>query len=341
MSQVAVVTGASAGVGRATAVAFARRGYRVGLIARGEEGLRGAEREVRAAGGTPLVLSCDVSDAGAVEAAAQRAEAELGPIDAWVNGAMVAALAMTWEVSPEDFRRVMEVNYLGYVHGTLAALRRMRPRDRGVIVQVGSALAYRAIPLQSSYCATKFAIRGFTDSLRCELLHEGSEVKLTMVQLPGLNTPQFTWVKTTLRRHPRPVAPVYEPEVAADAVVFAAEHPRRELWVGPNTPVLIAGNHVVPWLGDRYLARTNVDAQQTGEPIDPGRPDYLYGPLEDRGTHGPFGAEAKPHSLQLALTKRRRTLTAGLAGAAAGLTARAALSRGGRSRRSARLRGRR
>lgn len=328
MSRTVVVTGASSGVGRASAKAFAGRGDRVALLARGEEGLRGAEREVLAAGGTPLVLPCDVSDAAAVEAAAQRTEEELGEIDVWVNCAMVAVLALTWDVSPEDFRRVTEVNYLGYVHGTLAALERMRPRDRGVIVQVGSALAYRAIPLQATYCATKFAIRGFTDSVRCELLHEKSAVKLTMVQLPGLNTPQFTWVKTTLRRQPRPVAPVFEPEVAAGAILHAAEHPRRELWVGGNTPVLIAGNHVAPWIADRYLARTNVDAQQGDTAIDPDRPDYLHGPLEDRGTHGPFGDEAKPRSLQLALTKRRGALGATLAGLALGATAARVARRG-------------
>jgi NADP-dependent 3-hydroxy acid dehydrogenase YdfG len=312
-----VITGAGAGVGRATAVAFGREGARVGLIARGEEALQAAAREVREAGGTALVLPCDVSDADAVEAAAARAEAELGPIDVWVNCAMAAVLAFVHETDPADLRRVTEVTYLGCVHGTMAALKRMRPRDRGIIVQVGSTLAYRAIPLQASYCASKFAIRGFTDSLRTELLHEHSNVRLTMVQLPGLNTPQFTWVRTTLRRHPRPVAPVYQPEVAADAIVHAVSHPRRELWVGANTPVFILGNHIAPWLGDRYLARTNVEAQQTDEPLDPSRPDYLYGPLGDRGTHGPFDGEAKPRSRQLALTKRRNVLAAAAAGALA------------------------
>jgi NADP-dependent 3-hydroxy acid dehydrogenase YdfG len=312
-----VITGAGAGVGRATAVAFGREGARVGLIARGEEALQAAAREVREAGGTALVLPCDVSDADAVEAAAARAEAELGPIDVWVNCAMAAVLAFVHETDPADLRRVTEVTYLGCVHGTMAALKRMRPRDRGIIVQVGSTLAYRAIPLQASYCASKFAIRGFTDSLRTELLHEHSNVRLTMVQLPGLNTPQFTWVRTTLRRHPRPVAPVYQPEVAADAIVHAVSHPRRELWVGANTPVFILGNHIAPWLGDRYLARTNVQAQQTDEPLDPSRPDYLYGPLGDRGTHGPFDGEAKPRSRQLALTKRRNVLAAAAAAAGA------------------------
>jgi NADP-dependent 3-hydroxy acid dehydrogenase YdfG len=314
-----VVTGASAGVGRATAVAFGARGDSVALIARGEEGLQAAAREVRAAGGTALVLPCDVGDADAVEAAAARAEDELGPIDVWVNCAMAAVLAFVHETDPADVRRVTETTYLGCVHGTLAALRRMRPRDRGVIVQVGSTLAYRAIPLQATYCAAKFAIRGFTDSLRTELLHEGSGVRVTMVQLPGLNTTQFTWVRTTLRRQPRPVAPVYQPEVAADAIVHAAEHPRRELWVGASTPILIGGNKLAPWLGDRYLARTNVEAQQTADPIDPARADYLYRPLGDRGSHGPFDGEARASSVQLALAKRRRALSLAGAATAAGV----------------------
>jgi len=313
-----VVTGASAGVGRATAVAFASRGDRVALIARGQDGLQAAAREVCAAGGTALVLPCDVADADAVEAAAARAEDELGPIDVWVNCAMAAVLAFVHETDAADVRRVTETTYLGCVHGTLAALRRMRPRDRGVIVQVGSTLAYRAIPLQATYCAAKFAIRGFTDSLRTELLHEGSGVRVTMVQLPGLNTTQFTWVRTTLRRQPRPVAPVYQPEVAADAIVHAAEHPRRELWVGSNTPILITGNKLAPWLGDRYLARTNVEAQQTPDPIGPDRPDYLYRPLGDRGSHGPFDDEARASSIQLALAKRRRALTLAAAATAVG-----------------------
>jgi short-subunit dehydrogenase len=332
MSRTVVVTGASAGVGRATAKAFGAKGYRVALIARGEAGLAAAAREVRAAGGTALVLPLDVADADAVEAAAARVELELGPIDVWVNCAMTAVLAFVHETSADEFRRVTEVNYLGFVHGTLAALARMRPRDRGVIVQVGSALAYRAIPLQATYCATKFAIRGFTDSLRTELLHEGSGVRLTMVQLPGLNTPQFTWVRTTLRRHPQPVPPVFQPEVAADAIVWAAEHPRRELWVGANTAAIIAANHVVPRIADRYLARTNVDAQQADWPIDPERPDYLYAPLDgpsgDRGPHGPFGDQAKRRSVQLALTKRRGPLLAALAGGAAGAAATALRRRG-------------
>jgi short-subunit dehydrogenase len=235
---------------------------------------------------------------------------------------MTAVLADTWDVTPEDFRRVTEVTYLGYVHGTLAALARMRPRDAGVIVQVGSALAYRAIPLQSTYCGAKFAIRGFTDSLRCELLHEKSSVRVTMVQLPGLNTPQFTSVRTTLKRQPRPVAPIFEPEVAAEAILFAADHRRREVWVGGNSVAIILANHLVPWAADRFLAKTNVDAQQTPMPLAANRPDYLYEPLPgDRGAHGIFGDEAKPRSRQFDLSRNRRALTAGVTALVAGVAA--------------------
>ena len=322
MSRTIVVTGASAGVGRATAIAFARQGARVGLIARGQEGLDAAARDVEQAGGTALAISCDVADASGMDAAADRIERELGPIDVWVNNAMTAVLAKTWDVTPEDFRRVTEVTYLGYVHGTLAALARMRPRDAGVILQVGSALAYRAIPLQASYCAAKFAIRGFTDSLRCELMHEKSAVRVTMVQLPGLDTPQFTSVRTTLKRQPRPVAPVFEPEVAAEAILYAADHRRRELWVGGNTVAIILANHLVPWAADRFLAKTNVDAQQTPMPLPDDRPDYLYEPLPgDQGAHGIFGDEAKSRSVQLDLTRNRRALAAGATALAAGALA--------------------
>jgi NADP-dependent 3-hydroxy acid dehydrogenase YdfG len=321
---VVAVTGASSGVGRATARAFAQRGYAVGLIARGADGLEAARREAEAAGARAVVCVADVADHAAVEAAADRIERELGPIGVWVNCAMAAVLARVWETGPADFRRATEVSYLGCVHGTMAALARMRPRDAGVIVQVGSALSYRAIPLQASYCGAKFAIRGFTDALRAELLDAGSAVKLTMVQLPGLNTPQFDQVPTTLPRQPQPVPPIFQPEVAADAIVFAAEHPRRELWVGHSTVATILGNRVAPWFADRFLGRTNVDAQQADEPLEPGRPHYLYEPLPgDRGAHGRFDDEAKPRSLQLALTKRKRPLlAAALAGAlAAGVTA--------------------
>jgi NAD(P)-dependent dehydrogenase (short-subunit alcohol dehydrogenase family) len=311
MSRTVVVTGASAGVGRAAATAFGAQGDRVALIARGQEGLEGAARDVERAGGRALILPCDVTDAAAVDAAADRAEAELGPIDVWVNDAMAAVLAFVHETDPADFRRVTEVTYLGCVHGTMAALARMRPRDRGVIVQVGSALSYRAIPLQASYCGAKFAIRGFTDALRTELMHEGSGVRVTMVQLPGLNTPQFTWVRTTLRRQPQPVPPIYQPELAADAIVTAAANPRRELWLGVNTAITIIGNHIAPRLADRYLAKTNVKAQQTDEPLDPSRPDYLHEPLDvsgERGDPGPFDARAKPRTRQVAFARLARRL---------------------------------
>jgi NAD(P)-dependent dehydrogenase (short-subunit alcohol dehydrogenase family) len=328
MSRVVVVTGATSGVGRATVVAFARRGDAVALLARGAEALRAAAADVEAAGGRALPIECDVTDAGAVDAAAERVERELGPIDVWVNDAMVAVLGFVADTTPEDFRRVTEVNYLGYVHGTLAALRRMRPRGRGVIIQVGSALAYRAIPLQATYCATKFAIRGFTDSLRTELLHEGSGIKVTMVQLPGLNTPQFDQVRNLLPRKPRPVAPVYQPEVAADAIVWASEHPRREVWVGANTAIIIAANKIVPWFGDWFLARTNVKAQMDDQPAEDRR-DYLYAPMPgDPGAHGRFDDEAKDRSLEMVLRKRKRALVGGAAAAlAAGVAAAGALTR--------------
>ena len=321
---VVVVTGASAGVGRAVTRAFARRGDTVALIARDPERLEAARAEAQAAGARALALPLDVSDAVAVEAAAARIESELGPIDVWVNNAMAAILAFVHETDPADYRRVIEVTHLGQVNGTLAALRRMRPRDRGVIVMVGSALAYRAIPLQASYCAAKHASRAFADALRCELMHERSAVRITSVHLPGLNTPQFGWVRTTLRRHPRPVAPVYQPEVAADAIVWASEHPRREVFVGGSTVATILGNRLAPRIADRYLARTAVDGQQTDIPIEPRRPDYLFAPLPgDRGSHGIFDDEATSRSYAWWLTKRRAALAAGAAasGAVAALAA--------------------
>jgi len=254
--EVVVVTGASAGVGRATAVRFARRGARVALLARGQKGLDGAVSEVESAGGTAMAVSVDVADAAAVGAAARRVESELGPIDVWVNNAMTSVLAPFTEVSMEEFRRVTEVTYLGYVHGTRTALDLMLPRDRGVIVQVGSALAYRGIPLQAAYCGAKHAIQGFTESVRCELLHRRSRVRIGMVQMPALNTPQFGWVLSRLPNHPQPVPPIYQPEVAARAVVHLAEHPRRELWVGGTTVATLLANSVAPGLLDRYLGRT-------------------------------------------------------------------------------------
>lgn len=316
-----MITGASAGVGRATARAFAALGDDVALLARGEDGLEAARSEAVAVGVRALTITVDVADAEAVMAAARRVETELGPIDVWVNNAMAAVLAPVAETSADEFRRVTEVTYLGYVHGTLAALSTMKPRDKGVIIQVGSALSHRAIPLQATYCAAKHAIRGFTDALRTELLHDHSRVKVSMVQLPGLNTPQFDWVKTTLRRHPQPVPPFYQPEVAANAIVFAADHPRREIYVGLPTPLVIWAGRLVPGLVDRYLARTNYEGQQTDRPIPADRPNHLWSPVPgDHGAHGDFDKQAKGSSVQLSLVRHRRTVGLAAAAALAGVT---------------------
>ncbi|MEO6830463.1 MAG: SDR family oxidoreductase, partial [Acidobacteriaceae bacterium] len=277
-SQVVMVTGASAGLGRAIAHAFAKRGARIGLVARNEEALEACSREVEELGGEALVLALDVSDASALEQAAGKLEDTFGPIDVWVNDAMVSVFSPVKEMKPEEYKRVTEVSYLGYVYGTLAALHRMLPRDRGTIIQVGSALAVRSIPLQSAYCACKHAIAGFTDSLRCELYHDKSNVQLTMIQMPAMNTVQFTWVKSRLPDKPQPVPPIFQPEVAAEVVVHAAEakRPRREYWVGSPTVEAILGQMVVPGLLDRYLGETGYKAQQTEEPDSPTRPDNLW-----------------------------------------------------------------
>ena len=305
--RVVVVTGASAGVGRAAARAFGARGDAVALIARGKDGLSAAEDEILAAGGRALTLQVDVADPDALEAAAAQIETELGPIDVWVNNAMVSVFAPFKDVSAADFRRVTEVTYLGYVNGTMAALRRMLPRDSGVIVQVGSALAYRAIPLQSAYCGAKHAIEGFTESLRCELEHDRSNVRVTTVQLPAINTPQFHRVKTSLKRHPQPVPPIFQPEVAAEAIVWAAGHPRREYWVGWPTARAVIANRLFPGLLDRYLARTGVEAQLADRAIEPGRPDNLYEPVPgDAGAHGEFDARSKDNSAYWRLMRDRR-----------------------------------
>ena len=318
--EVVVVTGASAGIGRATARAFAEGGAHVGLLARGRGGLEGARRDVEAAGGRALVIPTDVSDAEAVEAAAERVERELGPIDVWVNNAMTSVFSPAKEMTPEEFRRVTEVTYLGYVYGTLAALKRMLPRDRGRIIQVGSALAYRGIPLQSAYCASKHAIQGFTESLRSELLHDRSGVRVSMVQMPALNTPQFDWVRSRLPRHPQPMPPIFQPEVAADAIHWAAHHDRDEMWVGWPAVKAIMGNRVMPRVLDRYLARVGYDSQQTDEPVGSDHKDNLWGPVdeaEDYGAHGDFDSRAQKDTLQLWATKNRDALVLGGAALAA------------------------
>jgi NAD(P)-dependent dehydrogenase (short-subunit alcohol dehydrogenase family) len=313
---VVVITGGSAGVGRATARAFAQKGADLGILARGEGRLDATCREVEGAGVRCLALPTDMADHEAVEKAADRIEETLGPIDVWVNNAMVSVFSPVRELQADEVRRVAEVTYLGSVHGILTALRRMQPRDRGTIVQVGSALAYRAIPLQASYCASKFAIRGFVDSLRCELLHDKSGVRLTQVHLPAHNTPQFGWVRSRLPFHPQPVPPIYQPEVAARAIVRAAGHPRREYWIGYPTAATIVANALIPGLLDRYLARTNVQAQQTDRPVSDDRPDNLFDPVPgDQGAHGIFDAEAKDRSLQ-ALVSMHRGAAAGVASGA-------------------------
>jgi NAD(P)-dependent dehydrogenase (short-subunit alcohol dehydrogenase family) len=320
VGRVVVVTGGSAGVGRATVRRFARDGADMAVLARGRAGLDATAREVEELGRRALVIPVDVADHDAVEAAADRIETEFGPIDVWVNNAMATILAPLSEIAPEEFRRSTEVTYLASVWGTMAALRRMRPRNRGTIVQVGSALAYRGIPLQAPYCGAKHALQGFLESLRAELEHEDSNVRVSMVQLPALNTPQFTWARTRMPKEPQPVPPIFQPEVAAEAIVWAADNPRRELMVGWPTVKAIVGNAVAPGLADRYLAATGYDAQQRDEPHDPSRPDNLFEPVdEDRGAHGPFDGQAKDSSVQAALSRHRRAL--GLGSLAAGAAA--------------------
>lgn len=308
-----VVTGASAGVGRAAAIEFAKRGARVALIARGREGLYGARHEIEVLGGQALLLPLDVADANAVENAAERVERELGPIDVWVNAAMATIFAPVHRTRADEYRRATEVTYLGTVHGTQSALRRMRARNRGCIVQVGSALAYRAIPLQSAYCAAKFAIRGFTDALRVELQHERSAVQVTMVQLGAFNTPQFEWARTRMPRRPQPVPPIYQPEIAARGIAFAAHAGRREVWVGGSAVKTIVGNKLAPWFADRVLRSQGYSGQLDEAPLPADRPNNLFEPVaRDHGTHGRFDGRAKSRSPQLWLTEHRRAIGAGL-----------------------------
>jgi NADP-dependent 3-hydroxy acid dehydrogenase YdfG len=316
--RVVVVTGASAGIGRAVARAFGEQGAKVALVARTDEALAVAAREIERAGGEALVLPLDVSDAAAVERAADAVVARWGRIDVWVNDAMVSVFSPVKETTPEEYRRVTEVDYLGYVYGTKAALKHMLPRDAGHVIQIGSALVYRSIPLQSAYCGSKAAIRGFTDSLRCELVHDRSHVKLTMVQLPAVNTPQFDVVRSRLPNHPQPVPPIFQPEVIARAVLYVADHPTRELWVGWSAVKAILGQKLIPGLLDRYLGRMGYSAQQTDQPVRPGRKDDVDEPLPgDRGAHGDFDARAKGWSGELWLRMNRRWIAGALAGAAA------------------------
>jgi NAD(P)-dependent dehydrogenase (short-subunit alcohol dehydrogenase family) len=333
--RIVVITGASAGVGRATAVAFARRGARVALLARGQEGLDAAARDVEAAGGAALVIPTDVADPAQVDRAAATVEERWGAIDVWINNAMASVFSPVARMTPEEYRRVTEVTYLGAVHGTLAALAHMRRRNRGAIVQVGSALAYRSIPLQSAYCAAKHALKGFTESLLCELHHEGSAVRVTMVHLPAVNTPQFDWVRSRLARRARPVGRVFQPDGIAEQIVQAAEEGPREVFLGAPTLKAVWGEMFVPGWLDRYLAGIAYDGQQTDEPERPGRPDNLFTPdAGDHGAHGRFDAEARPYRAELQATSRYRLVLAalGMAGVvlAAGLARRrsgAALAR--------------
>ena len=331
MSQNVVITGASAGIGRATAELFGGRGANVGLLARGSAGLDGAVRDVEQAGGKALAIPTDVSDYAQVEAAAQRFEDTFGPIDVWINVAFTSVFAPFMQIRPEEFRRVTEVTYLGFVHGTHAALSRMVPRNRGTIVQVGSALAYRSIPLQSAYCGAKHAINGFTESVRTELMHDKSSVKITVVQMPAVNTPQFSWVLSRLPHHPQPVPPIYQPEMAARGVAFAADHPRRkEYWVGTTTASTIVAQKLAAPLLDRYLARTGYKAQQTAQKVDPDRPANLWDPVDgatghDHGAHGAFDDRSHANDPELFVSHHARAVgtgavLAGIGAVAAGVT---------------------
>ncbi|MFC4989283.1 SDR family oxidoreductase [Saliphagus infecundisoli] len=308
-SEVVVITGASAGAGRVTARAFAERGAKIGLLARGEDGLRGACEDVERAGGEAIVVPTDVADPEQVETAAETVEDAFGPIDVWVNDAMASVFSPAAEMTAEDYRRVTEVTYLGYVYGTQAALNRMRPRNEGTIVQVGSALAYRGIPLQSAYCGAKHAIQGYTESVRTELLHEDCDIQLSMVQMPAMNTPQFEWSKSRLPQKPQPVPPIYQPEVAARAIMWTVDHGKDELWVGRSTVKAILGNRLIPRRLDNYLASGGYDSQLTDEPVAPDRKHNLYEPVAgDFGAHGPFDDQAHDYSYQLQASMHRRLL---------------------------------
>lgn len=300
--EVVVVTGASAGVGRAIVQAFAKRGAHIGLLARGQAGLEGAKRDIEAAGGKALILPTDMADPDQIEAAASKVEETFGPIDVWVNVAMASVFSPFKEMKPEEFKRVTEVAYLGFVYGTMSALHRMLPRDKGRIIQIGSALAYRSIPLQSAYCGAKHGIMGFTDSIHCELIHDKSNVKITMVQLPAVNTPQFSWVKSRLPDKAQPVPPIYQLEVIGDAVTWVTDHYRRELFIGMSSVIAIQGNKIAPAFADWYLGKSGYKSQQTGQRADPNSPNNLWEPVDaqhDHGAHGAFDDKAKSTSWQL------------------------------------------
>jgi NAD(P)-dependent dehydrogenase (short-subunit alcohol dehydrogenase family) len=314
--EVVVITGASGGIGRAAARRFGADGARIGLIARGRRGLEGAAREVEQAGGEAMMLPVDVADHDQVEAAASSVEDAFGQIDVWVNVAMVTVYAEFLDIEPEEYRRSTEVSYLGMVWGTRAALQRMVPRDRGSLVQVCSAMSYRGIPLQSPYCGAKHACKGFTESVITELLHHKSKVQVSMIQLPGVNTTQFTWGRTKLPKQTMPVPPIYQPEVAADAVHYAAHHKRRQVYVGIPTVMNILGERVAPWVLDRYLAKTGYKSQMTDQDLSPEGHDNLFEPVdEDRGSHGPFDQKAHEVSPQYELAKRRGVVLAGIGAA--------------------------
>jgi NAD(P)-dependent dehydrogenase (short-subunit alcohol dehydrogenase family) len=316
MTQTVVITGASAGIGRATAQLYGKRGASVGLMARGQTGLDRAVRGVERAGGKALAVPTDVADYGQVKDASRRIEDAFGPIDVWINVAFTSVFAPFWEITAEEFKRVTEVSYLGFVYGTRVALDLMKPRDRGTIVQVGSALGDRSIPLQSAYCGAKHAINGFTSSLRTELMHEKSNVHITVVQMPAVNTPQFSWVLSRLPNHPQPVPPIYQPEVAARGVAFAADHPgRKQYWVGASTAATILANKFAAPLLDRYLARTGFGSQQTNEAVEPDRPHNLWEPVDgqgghDHGSHGEFDDKAHHSSPELWVSHHARAMTA-------------------------------
>jgi NAD(P)-dependent dehydrogenase (short-subunit alcohol dehydrogenase family) len=332
-NRVVVVTGASAGIGRASAQQFAERGDTVALLARGEAGLEGARADVERLGGRAGVYPVDMSDWQAVDKVAAQVEEELGEIDVWVNVAFTSVFARFIDIEPDEFERVTRVTYLGFVNGTRAALRRMLPRDRGTIVQVGSALAYRGIPLQSAYCGSKHATQGFHESLRTELLHDRSRVKVTMVQMPGVNTPQFSWVLSRLPNRAQPVPPIYQPEVAGRAVAYAADHPRRrEYWVGGSTAATLVANKFAPGILDRYLARTGFKSQQTQDPRPPDQAANLWDPADgpdgrDYGAHGRFDDQAKPRSVQAWASRHHGLLAAGGAAVLAGAAAAAGAAR--------------